>query len=354
MNPKALLAAAAWLAASPAYADINWTPAHDADVRARIADGEFGAVTSLLVLHDGALVFEGYFNDANAETLHDTRSVTKTITGQLVGVAIDEGLLALDEPLAPLFEDAQPFAHDDPRKQALTAHDLLTMSGPLECDDWNSFSRGNEERMYIVEDWTGFFWDLPARGFPAWATPPADTTYGRAFSYCTAGVQVLGEAVARVSGRDIRDYAQDRLFGPLGVTDYEWPLNASGAPHLGGGLRLSTRALAAFGELQRNAGRHGGRQLFSEEWARLSVTPQAEVGQGTQYEYGLLWWLEERESAAGAVQVALMNGNGGNRVWVIEELGLTIVLTKTDYNSQSMHQQARNLFQSLIAPALTR
>jgi len=347
-----LLAAAVSLTSSPALADIAWTPERDAEARARIGAGDYGSVTSVLILQDGDPVFEAYFDGANPDTLHDTRSVTKTITGQLVGLAVDAGVLSLDAPLAPLFADLQPFENDDPRKRAITAHDLLTMSGPLECDDWNSFSRGNEERMYLVETWSGFFWDLPVRGYAAWATPPQAAAYGRSFSYCTAGVQVLGDAVARAIGGDIQAFAAERLFAPLGVAGYDWPVNAEGVPHMGGGLRLTTRALAAFGELQRTHGLHQGVRILSEDWTRLSVTPQAEVGQGTSYTYGLLWWLDTRDSAAGAVDIAMMNGNGGNRVWVIEDHGLTIVLTKTDYNTATMHQQARAFFADIIAPAL--
>lgn len=349
----ATAAASALLSASPALADIQWTPEREAQVRADIEAGTYGTVTSVLILHNGEPVFEAYFNGADAQTLHDTRSVTKTITGQIVGLAIADGVLSLDQPLAPLFEDLQPFQNPDPRKDAITPLDLLTMSGPLECNDWSEFSRGNEERMYLVEDWPGFFWDLPIRGYPSWATPPSEAEYGRSFSYCTAGVQVLGEAVERVTGQSVMEYAEARLFAPLGVDAFEWPLTGLGTPHLGGGLRLTSRGLAAFAELQRMGGMAQGQRILPESWTAQSITPQSVISEGGGFEYGYLWWLAERDSAAGPVQLAMMNGNGGNRVWIAPEHGLTIVLTKTDFNTPTMHREAFEFFQQVIAPALT-
>jgi CubicO group peptidase (beta-lactamase class C family) len=349
-----LAAASALLATSPALADIQWTPEREAQARADIEAGTFGTVTSVLILQDEEVVFEGYFNGADAQTLHNTRSVTKTIIGQIAGLAISDGVLGLDQPLAPLFADIHPFQNPDPRKDAITPLDLLTMSGPLECDDWNEFSRGNEERMYLVEDWSRFFWDLPIRGYPSWATPPSETEYGRSFSYCTAGVQVLGEAVARAAGRAVMEYAEERLFAPLGVDAFEWAVTASGRPHLGGGLLLTSRGLAAFAELQRTGGIAQGQRILPESWTTQSITPQGVISEGGGFEYGYLWWLDERHTAAGPVQLAMMNGNGGNRVWIVPEHGLTIVLTKTDFNTATMHREAFEFFEQAIAPALTQ
>ena len=200
LKPVLLLGALACALTAPARADWVFSDETAETLTAAIEEGLYGPVTSALILREGEVVYEGYFNGADAETLHDTRSVGKTVTGMLAGLLVDQGVMTLDQPLAPLFEDIQPFAYPDPRKQAITMEDLLTMSGPLDCDDWNQFSRGNEERMYTMEDWDRFFWDLPMRGYPSWTTPPRDAAYGRSFSYCTAGVQIVGEALGRVLG----------------------------------------------------------------------------------------------------------------------------------------------------------
>jgi len=337
---------------APAAADLRWTEEVAAAVTEDIEAGTYGQVTSVLILSNGAPVYERYFNGADAATLHDTRSVGKTVTGMLAGIAVDRGVLSLDAPLAAHFTDLQPFTHPDARKDALTMEDLLTMSGPLECNDWNRFSRGNEERMYVVEDWSGFFWDLPIRGFPSWSTPPEQADYGRAFSYCTAGVQVAGDAIQRATGEDLEAFAQTHLFEPLGIDTYNWPRTASGVLHLGGGLRLNTRDWARLGELQRQGGLHEGRRVISAGWTQASITPHATIDTGPGFLYGYLWWLADRDSPVGTVRYAAMNGNGGNRVFVVPEHDLTVVLTKTDYNTSQMHQQAAAFFSDVIAAHL--
>jgi CubicO group peptidase (beta-lactamase class C family) len=171
----------AWPSASAAQSGLS-------DARMRVLDtalhsGEFKKVGSVLIARHGKLVYESYL-DGDAATLRDTRSATKSITDILVGIAIDEHKLnGVDAKiLALLPEHARKLQNPDPRKTAITVEDFLTMSSPLECDDWNDASRGNEERMYLVEDWAQFILDLPIRGRMHSGEQPEAPPYGRFFS----------------------------------------------------------------------------------------------------------------------------------------------------------------------------
>ncbi|TNE67142.1 MAG: class C beta-lactamase-related serine hydrolase [Alphaproteobacteria bacterium] len=347
----ALIATPLWTTTAGANG-INWEGEASARLAETISKGTYQTVTSVLVLENGATVYEGYFAGADAGTLHDTRSATKTVVSMAVGAAIEQGLIRdAGMLIAPYFPQYDALIKSDPRKADIRIEDLLTMSGPLECDDWNSFSRGNEERMYIIEDWTAFYWGLPARGFPAWQKPPAQAPYGRAFSYCTAGVQLLGETVERAAGEPFTDFVERSLFAPAGVTDFKWQRNGLGQAHMGGGLLLSTRSLGRLGEIERLKGMAGGRRVYSEDWAKAAITPHAHVPD-TPFDYGYLWWLQPYEVGGKTYIAAAMSGNGGNRVWVLPDFGLTIVLTKTDFNTRGMHEAAQAFFDTEILPRL--
>src|SRR5579862_8183589 len=245
------------------------------DITTAVANGAYQQITSVIVARDDQVLYEHYFDADGVDALRNTRSATKTITGMLVGAAVDRGLLRADAPVMPFFKDRWPVANPDPRKDRITVEDFLTMSSLLECDDENQFSRGNEERMYLVEDWVRFTLELPIRGFPDWVSKPAASPYGRSWSYCTAGATTLGPLLEQATKLAIPDFARDNLFTPLGITHLKWQFQPLGAAMTGGGLNLRSRDLLKLGQLYLNGGLWNGKRVISADWVARSIAPHA-------------------------------------------------------------------------------
>jgi CubicO group peptidase (beta-lactamase class C family) len=321
----------------------------DAAIRA----GEFKKIGSIVVARHGKIAYESYF-DGDAATLRDTRSATKSITDVLIGIAIGEGKLnGIDaKVLALLPEHARKLQNPDPRKAAITVEDFLTMSSSLECDDWNDASRGNEERMYLVEDWAQFILDLPVRGRMHVGEQIEPPPYGRNFSYCTGGVFTLSEVLGKATGMRTDRYAQQKLFTPLGIANAQWVYSPLGIPQTGGGLRLSRRDMLKVAQLYLDGGRWQGTRIVSESWVKISTQAHARIDEAT--EYGYLWWLKSFKSGEKSYAAFFMSGNGGNKVVAIPALDMAIVITSTNYNTRGMHEQTEKILTDYILASVER
>lgn len=317
-----------------------------------IRGGEFKKIGSVVLARHGKVVYQGYF-DGDASTLRDTRSATKSITDILVGIAIREKKLSgVDSRvLALLPERAKKMQNPDPRKDKITVEDFLTMSSPLECDDWNDASRGNEERMYVIEDWAQFVLDLPVRGRMRVGEQQEMPKYGRNFSYCTGGVFVLSEVLQRATWERTDHFAQEKLFGPLGISDATWVYSPMNIPQTGGGLRLTSLDLVKLGQLYLNGGTWQGQKLVDEAWVKASTTPHAQIDDVT--EYGYLWWLKTFKSGGKEYPAFWMSGNGGNKVCVFPALDMVVVLTSTNYGTRGMHEQTEKLLTDYVLASVT-
>jgi CubicO group peptidase (beta-lactamase class C family) len=338
-----------WVVATPESVGLSAEPL--AAMEKAIRAGEFKKIGSVLIARHGKLAYEAYF-DGDAGSLRDTRSATKSITDILIGIAIDEKKLnGVDARIfSYLPERGKKMQNPDPRKDKITIEDFLTMSSPLECDDWNDASRGNEERMYIVEDWAQFILDLPVRGRMRVGENIEAPPYGRDFSYCTGGVFTLSEVLAKATGMRTDHYAQEKLFGPLGIMDAVWVYSPLNVPQTGGGLRLTGRDLLKIAELYRAGGIWEGKRLVAESWVKGSTTPHARIDDDT--EYGYLWWLKKFKSGDKSYAAFFMSGNGGNKAMVFPDLDMSVVLTSTNFNTKGMHQQTEQLLTDYILRAV--
>lgn len=311
-----------------------------------IARGDAPKTSSVLVMRGDAIEYERYFGDATAETLHDTRSATKSLTALAVGVAIDRHALSgLGARAFGYLADLEPFANDGPTKAAITIEDLLTMSSALDCDDNDDQSPGNEENMYPKPVWARWAVDIPAR-----ADYQRDATGRGPFHYCTAGAFLLGQIVQRAAHQSIDQFMAERLFAPLGITKWEFAKSPAREPMTGGGLRLRTRDLAALAQLMRDGGKWGAAQIIPAAFIQAALTAHRNAFPGQ--DYGYLLWHRMYKTPCGAASGWSMSGNGGNSIVVFAELAAVVVVTRTNYNTKGMHQQTIKLIEEQVLPGL--
>ncbi len=331
--------------------EVGLSPQGLALMEQSIRGGEFKQVTSVLIARGGKLAFERYFDPDGAEGLRNTRSATKSVTGLLAGIAIDQGLLSgVGAHIVDFFPEKQPLQNPDPRKAQITVEDFLTMSSLLECDDENPYSRGNEERMYLVEDWVRFTLDLPVRGFADWVSKPADSPYGRSWSYCTAGPTTLGPLLERATRKSIPDFARDSLFRPLGITHVKWQFQPLGTAMTGGGLLLRSRDLLKLAQLYLNQGTWNGKRVISADWVARSTSPHANAREDT--DYGYLLWLQTFHVAGRDFRCFAWYGTGGNKVYVFPREKLVVVVTTTNFKVPGASALTDKLLTQHILPAL--
>ncbi|GHA13838.1 hypothetical protein GCM10008090_24510 [Arenicella chitinivorans] len=323
------------------------------ELEQKIASKEFKSISSVLVQQQNKLQYEQYFNQSDADQLHDIRSASKSITAILFGQAIALGLFeSVDQQVLPIFKDKLPMQNPFPAKTDMAFADLLMMSSPLECNDMAHFSAGNEERMYLRKDWVQFVLDLPERGTPPWGTPDHELPFGRSFSYCTGGVFLVGAAIERQSKQHLDQFAQQHLLDPLGITQVYWPRSPLGIVQGGGGARFRSQDLIKLGQLILDRGEYQEQQVIPADWVDDMLTRRVTAMPDRNIDYGYLWWIFEFEKNGEKIIAYAASGNGGNYLFVVPRLNAVVLITSTAYNTPYMHTQSQAIFAEHILPAL--
>ena len=318
-------------------AEVGLDPNVLASLSQQIAAKSRHDLHSLLVLRHGRLAFEQYYNGHSRDTPHDLRSATKSITSLLTGIAIEsQAIESLESPIMDYLADEYPEVQD---KDHLTVRHLLTMSSGLDCNDRDRKTKGQEDRMYRSKDWVRYFLSLKP-------TLPA----GEKSFYCTGGVVALGEVVAKATGTSFERFADDALFGPLGIRNYRWAtFDQDRKVDSGGHLLLTPQAMAKIGLLVLQKGQWQGKQLVPESWIELSTQEQTQVdGQP----YGFLWWQTRLSYGDRTLNAVTARGNGGQLIFVLPELDMVVVTTAGYYNSEKSRLGYELLYRAIVPAAL--
>lgn len=287
---------------------------------------------SLLVARDGELIREQYFRGRGRDRVTNIKSASKSLISALVGIAIDEGLLeGIDQPIAPFFPEYAA-ANADPRLRTVTIGHLLSMQAGLEPTSFGSYGR-----WVSSSNWVRY----------VLAQPFVDEPGGRML-YSTGSTHLLSAILTKATGKSTLAYAREKLGAPLGISIPSWTRDPQGIYFGGNEMALRPRDMLAIGELYRNGGVHEGRRVLSEAWIRDSWTPRT-TSRFNGHRYGLGWW--SRESNGYDVRFAW--GYGGQFIFVVPELGLTVVTT-SDANTarEGRHNRSlHDLLDSVLVPA---
>jgi CubicO group peptidase (beta-lactamase class C family) len=263
---------------------------------------------SLLIVRNGYLVTELYVYPYSAKQVHFVASVTKSVMGALVGIAIQQGSIQdLNQPLFSLLP-SQGAASLDEQKQAITLEDLLTMTSGLDCHENPA---PGEAIMQASPNWVQFMLDLPMVAQP-----------GSAFNYCTGAVELLSAILQQATGVSAREFANRNLFAPLGIgpiLEAQWPSDPQGVTIGGYGLALTPREMAKFGYLFLNQGQWDGRTVVPADWVAASTTSYANLR--SDKEYGYLWWTDPQGKWYAALGLA------GQHIFVYPAEDLVAVFT---------------------------
>jgi CubicO group peptidase (beta-lactamase class C family) len=306
--------------------------------------GVFRNITSIVVLKNGKLLIEEYFNGATRDSLHDVRSVGKSFASTLTGLAKQEGYLKSEDQTLANFYDLTNFANYSSAKASTSLKDLLTMSSAFDGNDDDNDSRGNEENMYPTANWIKFVLDLPVE---------PDKFKGE-WHYFTAGVVLLGDVLNKVVPNKLEQYASQKLFKPLGITKYEWQYTPQKAISLAGGIRMNALDFAKYGQLYKNNGRWNDKQLLPAAWVRQSFSHQKVIPGRTNEYYGYLFWNKTYRIGNQSHETYYCSGNGGNKIFVFKDQPLVIVVTAKAYNTGYAHSQVDKMMEEYILPAVIR
>ena len=266
-------------------------------------------LNALIVAKDGRILLEERVAGPALDQSVNIKSASKSIVAALVGRAIQEGLLeGVDQPVATILADRLP-DNPDPRLREVTIGDLLSMQSGLERT-----SGANYGRWVASRDWVRH----------ALSRPFVDEPGGRML-YSTGNTHLLSAILTKVSGRSTRDLFIEWIAEPLGIRVGAWERDPQGIYLGGNNMALSPMALFRFGEMVRNGGKAGDIQVLPAEWIAESWKPRTRsIYSGDRYGYG--WFMREMRGHP----TYYGWGYGGQMLYIVPDLGLTVVITSDD------------------------
>ena len=285
--------------------------------------------------------------------MHVCQSVTKSIVGTCVGIAVDGGFI--ESVNHSIFEYLPEYQHlSTGGKEQITIEHLLTMTSGLEWTEWNAPNSSRENP--IVEIW---FQEIEQDKHPFTFILEGELVDepGTRFRYYGGNQHLLGGIIENATGMDLDEFSAKYLFGPLGTDSFDWWNRfESGVIDGGGGIKMTPRDMVKVGVTYLNDGVWGGQRIISEQWVEKSMTPFASNtginvpgSDKKNVGYGYTWWTKTFSDSGQEIDMFYASGWGGQQIFVLPELDVVVVITGGAYTSKTKNF---TLLEKYIIPAL--
>lgn len=299
-----------------------------------ILASDHGFVDGLLIIRNGRIVAEAYYNGFTAEMPHNIMSVSKSMLSAIAGLVL-EGPYGLDpeDKMLDYFPEYNR-AGLDPRKQDITIEHLLTMRMGIERESYNNYSVYAE--LYQSENWI-----LSTIEYPLVSAPGEQMRYNTFITHLLSGV------ITEATGQATDKFARQHLFDPMGIDIDYWEKDPQGICFGGNSMHVTPREMAVLGLLYLQNGMLLGKQIIPEAWVEQSLSPSTDFshpnawGSWENYNYAYLWWLGQFSG----YDSFMGYGYGGQFVIVFPDLNLIVVSTaKNDVPPETTNTQEWALF----------
>lgn len=292
------------------------------------AADDLSPLRTVLIAQDGEIIADRGYDGHDTSTPTNIKSASKVIISTMVGMAIDRGLLdGTDQPITELLADDLP-DDPDPRLADITVGHLLSMQAGLEATSGRNYGRWVASRNWVRSA----------------LAQPFTTDPGGAMVYSTGSTHLLSAILSSVGGQTTDRLARDWFADLDGFSVAGWHRDPQGIPLGGNETAMTPHSLLVFGEMIRRGGvTEDDERIVSEDWIDQALTPRTS-SRFTRHGYGYGWFLAN----FGGYDTAYGWGYGGQMLYIVPELDLTVVMT-SDPNSPSGGNGHRDRLHGLLA-----
>jgi CubicO group peptidase (beta-lactamase class C family) len=309
-----------WIISNPN--DENIDPSRLTGIYSDLHENGIWQIKSLLVFRNGKLVAESYMKDSN-EIINRTAvwSCTKQFTSVLAGIAVDKGLFNLNDSISSHLSQAVSYG-----KGHITVENLLTMKSGINFNNDGFNGETSQLLRKKPRNSLNFILDLNMRSNP-----------GSSFNYNDGDPQIISAIIQAQTGRTMKLWAEEVLFGKIGITNLEWLSYKDGLTMGAFGILTTPREMAKIGQLVMNNGQWNGEQIVSSAWINEMIREKVSANETreTNITFGYYWWRDTDRN------IEFMRGHGGQYVFINKNKNIMVVIT-SEPNTQGRFQLSLN------------